>query len=140
MPFNYPLENVREMLLAQNLENIYIDNIVEDPEKNISVQSAIFLIPETSTPTLTNLQTLDFSCYVRNSNIDTAFEQSWQIWHYLHNKRGNFNTVANNYLKITLIEGITSPYQFSTTSTGANFNEYITRLRIHYIDTNFDNF
>jgi len=138
---DYVLANIREMLIAQGYsQSIIITNqVIMQTSNNSSLQNAIFLIEESSQPILSNNSFLDFALYLRNSDPQTAETQILDIYHYLHGKRGNVGTVANNKVKINLVQALSRPYVYSLNTTGANLVEYVIKFRVQYIDTDFDN-
>lgn len=129
------------MLVNQgyNSNEIIISTIVEQPTDDTSLQSSIFLIPESTDSEVSNLQQQDFALYLRRPSPEQANTDSKKIFHYLNGKRGNVGTVAQGYAKLLWIDCKAKPYTYSVKTTGGNLTEVVMKFTINYIDTDFDN-
>lgn len=140
MALKHILKSVKNILVAEGYasDQIILQNIKPE-SKESSLSSAIFIIEESSTPILSNLQFADIAIYIRRPSAEDGNIVAQDIYHKLHGRRGNSGTVTNNNAKINIITALTRPYAYSTITTGSNMVEYQIKFRVQYIDTDFDN-
>ena len=127
------------MIESFGYSDIILQTIGQQTSLETSLQSAIFIIEESNLPILSNLQYSDIAIYIRRPDPEQANTVSQDLFHKLHGRRGNVGTVSTDHAKINLITALTKPFAYSTITTGSNMTEYVIKVRIEYIDTDFDN-
>lgn len=142
MALNFILKDIKSILVAYgyNADEIILQTIGAQTSENTSLQSSIFIIADPTNGNYSNYQVQDISLYIRRPNPDDVNIVAEDIYHKLHGRRGGAGTVANNFNKILLIQAISKPFAYSTTTSGSNTTEYVIKFRVQYIDTGFDNF
>lgn len=139
---NYILADVREILVENGYasDRILTNQVIEQTNTESGMQDLIILVEESgSQPIMGNVASSDFALYLRRQDPETAETDIRDIYHLLHGRRGNTNTVANSYSKINIIQALTRPYVYSVETTGGNMLEYVIKFRVQYVDTDFDN-
>ena len=139
MPKNYLLADIKELLESLGYSNIYTNKITNQTSQESSLYESIYLLEQDSTTDFSNISNLDFDLYIRRADPEIAETDARAVYHALHGRRENVDTVANGYSKINLIQALTRPKVYSTIASGSNVVEYIIKFRIQWIDSDFDN-
>lgn len=142
MALNFILKDIKSILVNAGYSGgeIILQTANYQTSQNTSLQNAIFLISESSPVSMDSYISTDFALYVRRPDPEQANTVSQDIYHTLHQKRGNVGLVSANYAKLDLIMALTQPYPYSVITTGGNVTEFVTKYRVNYIDTDFENY
>lgn len=139
MPRNYILADIKEILESLGYTNIYTNQVTNQTSQESALYDSIYLIEQNSSTDFSNISNLEFDLYLRRQDPEVAENVARAIYHSLHGRRENIDTVANGYSKINLIQAISRPRVYSTLASGANVVEYIIKFRVQWIDGDFDN-
>ena len=142
MALNYILEDIRQLLLNMGYpaSEVILQNVIADPNQYSSLQNAIFIMEDSSPVSMDANIITDFSIYVRRKTVKQGQIVSNNIYHKLHQKRGNIDEVSEGNAKINLIQALSRPIPYSASTTGAKLMEFATRYRVTYIDTDFETY
>ena len=136
---NNPLSDIRELLLNNNLKNIFLDGFVVSNDETINDNQINIQSEPSNTQSFVNARSINFGIYNKNSDKEKAIEISRMIRNILLNFYGTISpaTLSDTKVRFHIIKVVTEPYFWGVTSNNSNI--YLSRYEAIINDTDINN-
>jgi hypothetical protein len=136
---NNPLSDIRQLLLNNNLKNIFLDGFVVSSDALINDNQITIQSEPSSTQSFVNTRKVSFAVYNKNSDKEKAIETSRIIRNILLNFFGTVTTAnyTDTKVRFHIIKVVTEPYFWGVASNNSNI--YLSRYEAIINDTDIAN-